>query len=110
MKKEIINVGDFTEQITWKVPAKTRDSFGQTIRTFSTLKTDWVDVQPVAINESEISNRLQYTEIYNFTGHNEPAINNTYQIEYNSAQYNIIKIQRLNLNRFIRVTASKIVE
>jgi SPP1 family predicted phage head-tail adaptor len=110
MKKENINPGDFNEQITWQAPTAAKDSFGQNKRTFADYKVDWVGVAPLTINEAEISNRLQYTETYVFTAHYDSAINNKYQLQYNGDDYNIKKLEILNLKRFLRVTATKIEE
>jgi SPP1 family predicted phage head-tail adaptor len=110
MKKEFINIGDFNEQIIWMQPVAAKDSFGQSKRTFTPFKTTWANVQPVSVGETEMSNRLQYAETYSFTTHFDSAINNTFQLTYNAEQYNISRIEKLNLSRFIRVTASKIVE
>lgn len=106
MKQEKINIGDFNEQVTWRQPVSDKDTFGQTQRTFSLYKTDFVSVDPVTIDENEVSNRLQYMQTYNFTGHYDANINNNYQLKYNNENYEIVRIEYLNLKRFMRVTAT----
>ena len=108
MKNEKINIGDFTEQITWRQPAKTTGSMGNINRSYTNYKTDYVDVVPVTLGENEISGRMQYSQTYVFTAHYDANINNKYQIIYESEDYNIIKLEKLNLKRFLRVTATKI--
>jgi SPP1 family predicted phage head-tail adaptor len=108
MKKETINSGNFNEQITWKAPTATKDSFGQTTRSFATYKTDFAEVTPVSIDEMPVASRVQYTETYSFTTFYDSAINSKYQILYNAENYNILKIEKLNMFLFMRVTAIKI--
>jgi len=110
MKKETVNIGDFNELITWMAPTDYKDSMGQTIRSFTAYKTDWAEVSPVSIAETELSNRLQYGETYTFTTHYDAIITNTHQISYEGDDYNILAIQKLNMKIFMRVTATKIVE
>ena len=87
MKVEKINIGNFNESITWQAPTPAKNTFGQTDRTFADYKTDWAEVNPVALAEGEISNRLQYSETYVFTTHYDSAINNKYQIKYEGEDY-----------------------
>lgn len=108
MKQEKINIGNFNESVTWMQPVSVKDSYGQTQRTFTELKTDLVSVDPVTLGENEISMRLQYAQTYDFTGHYDANVNNKYQLQYNSENYNILKIEYLNMKRFMRVTATLI--
>jgi len=109
MKREAINIGDFTEKITWQAPTATKAVSGQTIRSFADYRTVYADVQPVTLSEGELSSRVQYSETNVFTTHFDAAINSKYQVSYNGESWNIIKIETLNLKRFIRVTAQKII-
>ena len=108
MKNEQINPGNFTEQVVWQQPTKATGTMGNITRSFTAYKTDWVEVLPVAINEAEQSNRMQYLETYTFTAHYDSAIRNTWQLTYNGEDYNILKLEPLNLKRFLRATAVKI--
>lgn len=108
MKRETINSGNFNEQIIWMAPVAVKDSFGQTKRSFSQYKTDFAEVNPLTIDEMPVASRIQYTETYTFTTFYDSAINNKYQIKYNNEDFNILKIERLNMKIFQRVTAIKI--
>jgi len=108
MKKESINSGNFTEQIAWMQPVAVKDSYVQTKRTFSQYKTDFAEVNPLTIDEMPVASRIQYSETYTFTTFYDAAINSKYQITYNSENYNILKIEKINMFLFMRVTAIKI--
>ena len=108
MKQEKINIGNFYEEITWRQPSGSKDSFGQTNYTYSDYKTDYADIQAATLAEGVVSERLQYSETYTFTTHYDAAVTNNFQIQYNGEKYNIIKIEYLNLKRFMRTTAEKI--
>lgn len=108
MKKEAVNSGNFNEKITWMQPTASKDSFGQTKRSFASYKTDFAEVSAVSIDEMPVASRVQYTEIYSFTTFYDSAINSKFQILYNSENYNILKIEKINQFIFMRVTAIKV--
>lgn len=110
VKNENINIGNFNEPITWQAPTLTTAASGQKLRSFADYKTVYADVSPLTINEGEVSARIQYAETYAFTTHYDAAINSRYQVRYNGESYNIIKLETLNLKRFTRATATKIVQ
>ena len=109
MKNERINIGDFNDFITWMEPTSSRAPSGQTLRSFAAYRTALADVKPAIIAEGEMSGRVQYAENYTFTTHYDAAINSKWQIVWGLDNYNIIRIEKLNLSRFIRVTGSKII-
>lgn len=107
MKSESINIGDFNEQITWKTQTSAKGSKGNTVHSYTEYKIDFAEVNPVNLGEAEIDKRIQYAQTYTFTTHFDAVINTKYQIEYNTEAYDIIRIEYLNLNRFMRTTAIK---
>jgi len=108
MKKENINTGNFIEKITWMQPVAAKDSFAQTKRTFTQYKTDFVQVDPVKIEERPMAQRVQYTKTISVTAFYDPAINSKYQITYENDTYNILEIEPVNFKTFMRVVAIKL--
>ena len=106
---EKVNIGEFTEPVTLQQPTATTATNGQKIRSFADFVAVFAAVKPVVINETEVSARVQYSETYAFTTHNNAAVNSRFQVKWNDENFNIIKIERFNLGRFMRITAAKIV-
>lgn len=104
-----VNIGEFNQQVTWRQPVKTTGTKGNIKRTYSDYKTDFVQVEPAALNETELAGRMQYTETYVITAHFDGSITNNYQVVYNGEDYNLLhKPTPLNLNTFMQVKAVKI--
>ena len=109
MKKEAINIGDFTEKVTWRQPVKTTGSKGNTNRSYSDYKTDFVHIASTSTGESEISGRMQDTEVYNLYAHYDSSITNNFQAQYDGEDFDILgKPEKLNMGRFLKVTIRKI--
>jgi SPP1 family predicted phage head-tail adaptor len=108
MKQENINSGNFTEKIIWMQPTAVKDSFGQTKRTFSEYKTDFVQVDTLKAEERPMAQRIQYTKTISITTFYDSIINTKYQVTYENETYNILEIEPLNYKAFMRVVAIKL--
>ena len=107
MKTEKIDIGNFTETVVWKSPSTAKNTFGEVVKTFATYKTDRAEVIQSSGTEKEENRSLQYTETFTITAHYDSAVNTKFEIEYNGEVLNILRIEKLNMNRFMRISAVK---
>lgn len=108
MNDEVLNIGTFRELVNVMQPTATKAANGQTIRSYALLKAVYCAVKPVKTDEVPVASRIQYTEIKNFVTHNITELNSKFQLSYKSEVWNIVAIERFNLDKFIQITAVKL--
>jgi len=89
-------------------PIRTPDSYGQIIESFETEIETFMGVS-MSGSETFSGERLQYQQVATFTGHYYP-LSTTWRLLFAASQWNIISVEKMQLGRFMRIVAAKIVE
>ena len=105
-----MNNKPFDKYIVYYSPTRTKDSFGQKVETFAIYQKAFVAVDTYSGSEDVQAERKSWSGSISFTGHYISTIDTTYRILYEENYYAITDIEYLDRNRWMRITANKIIE
>ena len=89
----IDQAGQLDRRITLQTFSETTDSFGQEVKTYSTLTSVWANVKEKVGSEGEDGDMLAATKKVEFIIRYRTDVNEQMRISYNSNTYKITAIQ-----------------
>jgi SPP1 family predicted phage head-tail adaptor len=103
-----MQVGRLNQRITIQSYLETQNSFGEVVRTYSTLYTRWAQVKPTGGNESIQADEKTASRVAEFTIRMQgTTINETMRIVWNDYIWEIVSIDEggINLKEFYKIVA-----
>lgn len=109
-KKVGISIGSFNELIMFRQPEREKSGKGQVKETWSDYRKALVNIDQYGNSEKEEGKRMNVVGSIRVEGHYDSGINNTFRIQWNSTDYNILSIVPDANRRFMEITAEKVSE
>ena len=103
-----MQVGRLNQRIIIQNYSQTQNSFGEVVRSYSTLYTRWANVKPTGGAESIQADEKVASRIAEFTIRMQgTTINETMRIVWNSSTWEIVSIDEggINLKEYYKIQA-----
>jgi len=103
-----MQVGRLNQRITIQNYSETQNSFGEVVRTYSTLYTRWAQVKPTGGTESIQADEKVASRVAEFTIRMQGTIiNEAMRIVWNEYTWEIVSIDEggLNLKEYYKIVA-----
>jgi SPP1 family predicted phage head-tail adaptor len=100
-------IGNLDRRIVIQTSTVSRDAYGEAIPTWSTLRTVWAWIRPVAVSEGEKSNKITASDTVRFVVRYRSDYTEKMRIVYNSNTYEIKGIQEVGRREYQELTAER---
>ncbi len=103
-------INQMTELVMFRKPIRIKGSKGQYVETFADFRKAFVKVERLGGEETVETERIVVPDSFLFTGYNYSEIDETYRINYEGSEYNILSIERFNRRLFMKVKVIRVLK
>lgn len=103
-----ISISSFDRVIEFLKPVSTKGRSGQVKETFVQDGKAFAKVQVKSSDEKEVGDRIEFVVILSVETYNIATVNNRYRFTYDGETYEVVSLDRVERNRFMKIEATKV--